>query len=249
MALGRKQSISNEDWLNAGFASKERIDEISEQVIADIKSKTGKLAYAWSGGKDSIVLGHLCERAGVKDCVLAVTDLEYPAFVQWVNNNKPEKLTIINTGQNLEWLKANQDMLFPDDSRITSKWFRIVQHRAQNKYYKEQGLDMILLGRRRADGNFVGRGTNVYESKGVVRYSPISEWTHEEVLGYLIHENLPIPPIYSWYNGYKCGTHPWPARPYTKGNGWQEVYDIDPAIVVGASGYIESAKMFLEDRK
>lgn len=249
MALGRKQNISNDDWLNASISPLSRINEISDKTIADIKSKTGKMAYGWSGGKDSIVLGHLCERAGVKDCVLAVTELEYPAFMEWVQANKPENLTIFNTGQDLDWLKANEKMLFPDDSSIASKWFSIVQHRAQEKYYKANNLDMILLGRRMADGNFVGRGTNIYEKNGVVRFSPISDWTHEDILGYIFYHKLSIPPIYDWYNGYKCGTHPWPARQHTHGNGWQEVYDIDKTIVEKASDYLESAKEFMRSRK
>lgn len=57
-----------------------------------------------------------------------------------------------------------------------------------------------------------------------------------------------LPPIYGWKNGYLCGTHPWPARQWTGSieNGWREVYDIDPGIVLAAAEKIDSARAFLK---
>ncbi len=108
---------------------------------------------------------------------------------------------------------------------------------------------MLLLGRRRADGNYVGRGDNIYTNgQGVTRYSPMSDWTHEKVLAYIHYYNLEMPPIYEWKNGYLCGTHPWPARQWTGSveNAWAEIYEIDSAIVTEAAEHIQSAKDFLE---
>ena len=87
MSLGRKQSIDNSAWLEAvatieNAVSREELDALTAATVADIKAHTeGKAAaYAWSAGKDSIVLGKLCEAAGVTDCMIGVCDLEYPAF-------------------------------------------------------------------------------------------------------------------------------------------------------------------------
>lgn len=70
--LGRKQNIKNEAWLEAvrtigDTVSRTEIDKLAKQTIADIKKavKGKKAAYAWSAGKDSIVLGKLCEAAGL----------------------------------------------------------------------------------------------------------------------------------------------------------------------------------------
>lgn len=123
-----------------------------------------------------------------------------------------------------------------------------MQHRAQRIYSKTHGLDLIILGRR-ADGNYVGRGSNIYtDGKGVTRFSPLADWTHEQILAFIHYNQLPVPPIYSWPNGYLCGTHPWPARQWTGSveNGWREVYGIDPSIVIGAAEKIDSARAFLE---
>lgn len=256
MPLAKKQSINNDKWLNAienieEFISKNELDKLVKETVKEIKTVTKgqRVAYAWSAGKDSIVLGHICEKAGITDCLIGVCDLEYPAFIKWIEDNKPHGCTIINTHQNLEWLSKHQDMLFPQDSKTAARWFAIVQHKAQRQYFKDNNLNILVLGRRLADGNFVGRGNNIYtDGKGVTRYSPLSKWKHEHILAYIHYYKLLLPPIYDWKNGYLCGTHPWPARQWTGSieNGWQEIYDIDKSIVISAAEKIESAKRFLE---
>lgn len=257
--LGRKQRIKNSDWIDTfgkieQLVSKKELDQLVEKTVKEIKKKTKgkKAAYAWSGGKDSLVLGEICQRAGITPCVLVISNLEYKAFTEWVERHKPPELSIINTGQNIKWLAAHLQMLFPQDSKFAARWFQIVQHRGQTKYYKEQELDMLLLGRRRADGNYVGKGDNIYTNgQGVTRYSPMSDWTHEQVLAYIHYHKLEMPPIYEWKNGYLCGTHPWPARQWTGSveNAWEEIYEIDSSIVTEAAEHIQSAKDFLESLK
>lgn len=249
--LGRKQSIKNDDWMKAmdqieELIAKDELDELVAATVKEIKEQTAgkKTAYAWSAGKDSLVLGELCKQAGITDCMLAVCDLEYPAFMKWIQEHKPEELEIINTGQNIEWLKKHPEMLFPQESKTAARWFSIVQHRAQAKYYKEHELDVMLLGRRRADGNYCGKGSNIYtDGKGITRYSPLATWKHEAILAYIHYYNIPIPPIYNWKNGFLCGTHPWPARQWTgsKENGWKEVHEIDSEIIREAEKHFPEA--------
>ncbi len=256
MSLGRKQRITNEAWLEATASieqtvSRKEIDELAAAAVKDIRAavKGKQAAYAWSAGKDSIVLSHLCEKAGVADCMAAVCDLEYPAFLDWLQQNKPAGCEVINTHQGLEWLAAHPQMLFPQDSTVAGQWFSIVQHRAQRQYCKAHGVELLLLGRRRADGNFVGRGSNFYTDRhGITRFSPLADWKHEHVLAYIHYHKLSLPPIYGWKNGYLCGTHPWPARQWTGSieNGWREVYEIDPSIVTAAAEKLDSAHTFLQ---
>lgn len=257
MSLGRKQRINNEAWLQAvatieSAVPRGELEELTAATIEDIRATVEgeRAAYAWSAGKDSIVLGHICEAAGVTDSMIGVCDLEYPSFLHWVEDNKPGNCEIINTHQDLDWLAKHPEMLFPQDSAAAGRWFSIVQHRAQRLYFKAHKLDVIILGRRRADGNFVGRGSNIYvDGKGVTRFSPLAGWSHEHVLAYIHYHDLQLPPIYGWKNGYLCGTHPWPARQRTGSieNGWREVYDIDPSIVTAAAEKVESARRFLEE--
>lgn len=149
--LGRKQKISNDAWLEAmkqieDLVPKSELDARVGQTVKDIMATTNgkKAAVAWSGGKDSLVLADVCRQAGIEDSVLVVSNLEYSAFTEWVDRNKPPKLEIINTGQDIEWLVKHPQMLFPQDSNTAAQWFHIVQHRGQAKYYKAHELDISM---------------------------------------------------------------------------------------------------------
>lgn len=257
--LGRKQRVKNSDWINTlgkieQLVTKKELDQLVEKTVKEIKKKIKgkKAAYAWSGGKDSLVLEKVSRMAGIQSCVFVICNLEYPAFTEWVEGHKPPELEIINTGQDMKWLVSHPQMLFPQDSKTAAQWFHIVQHRGQAKYYKEHELDLMLLGRRRADGNYVGKGDNIYtNSQGITRYSPLSDWSHEEILAFIYYYKIELPPIYHWKNGYLCGTHPWPARQWTGNmeNAWAEIYEIDSSIVIKVAKHIQSAKDFLESLK
>lgn len=251
--LGRKQSISNDEWVKTyanieNIISQAEVDAIAEKTLLEIANRVkGKnVGYGWSGGKDSVVLSDLCEKAGVTQCIIGLCDLEYPAFLRWIAKHAPQNLEYYKVGYDLEWLSKHQGLLFPP---LSYHYSRIIQIPAQNKLYKSHGLDMILLGRRKADGNYVGAGVNYYtDGKGRTKYNPLSDWTHEQVLGYIHYHNLPMAPFYEWKNGFKIGTHPWYTRSYIDNvmDGWQEIYDIDKTIVIEAAKYIDSAARFLQ---
>lgn len=252
----RKQSLSHEDFAAireraVAEITRAEIDAKIDRAVEDIRSFcAGKnAAYAWSGGKDSIALGLVAELAGVKECVFGMCDLEYPAFLAWVTAHMPYRLEVVNTGLDLDWLAAHPDMLFPQHADIAAQWFSKVQHTAQRRFYRDRGLEVIILGRRRTDGNFVGRGgQNHYEADGIVRFSPIADWSHADIFAAIDHYRLPMPPIYDWPRGYRCGTHPWAARQWCKSteDGWREINIIDPSVVRFAASRIPSAAEFLE---
>ena len=259
--LGRKQRVTNEDWQRAyatctKHVSKAHVDALLDRTVEQIRRVIAgkRVAYGWSGGKDSSALGFVMAQAGVGGCMLAIAeDLEYPAFLKWAAANGPKHLSIIDVGLDLKWLAKRPHMLFPQDSKTAGQWFRLIQHKAQTKYFKAQELDMIALGRRRADGNYTGKdGSGIYRNRvGVVRYCPLQHWTHEEVLALIRYYGLPLAPIYDWPNGWVVGTGAWPARQWTKGvmDGWSQVYAIDPQVVHRAAGYLASAEKFLRKKE
>jgi 3'-phosphoadenosine 5'-phosphosulfate sulfotransferase (PAPS reductase)/FAD synthetase len=249
--LGKTQCTKNEDWLTAVkniecLVSKTEIDNLTERTVWDIKKTVGtqKSAFSWSGGKDSMVLEQLCYLAGIGKGLLVITNLEYPAFYRWIGKHKPSNIKLLCTGQDLLWLAKHQHLLFPRESWIAARWFQIVQHRGQNQFFYSEKLDIMLLGRRKIDGNYVGEGNRYKTKSGVVRYSPMADWTHEHILAFIHYHQLPWAPFYAWKNGFVCSTHPWAARQYTD-NGWEDVYTIDKSIVREAAFYIKSAKQFL----
>ena len=156
MPLGRKHTLTNKQWLDTVANIKTIISAIElkkyeDAAIADIvaKAKNKKVAYAYSGGKDSIVLASLCQKAGIADCLMGISNLEFAPFMDWVDRHKPAGLEIINTGQDMAWLAKNQDIIFPDATGL-AKWCREIHLKAQTQYFKKHNLDMLILGRRRA---------------------------------------------------------------------------------------------------
>lgn len=210
------------------------------------------VAYGWSGGKDSLVLEKVMELAGMRECVLVITNLEYPAFLQWATDFMPPEAEVVNTGQDLPWLAKNPDWLFPKTATMAARWFKNVQHKGQTDYFHRHDLDVLIVGRRRSDGNYLGpKGKTSYTNKlGVTRYSPLGFWTHEDILKAIDYFDIELPPNYYWHRGFQVGTGPWAARQWTgtTRNGWKEVFDIDRDIVETAAEYIKSAKEFLEKK-
>lgn len=255
--IGRKQSTNNQVWIDTAarieeLVSRDELEAATDSALSEIRTMTAgkKSAFAWSGGKDSLVIEKMCRDIGIEDSVFVHTNLEYPAFLSWCLENKPEGCEVINTGQDLDWLCRHPAMLFPDKSTVISRWFGIVQRTGIQRYFKAHDLDIIVVGHRKADGNFVGRGANILKNgAGVVRYSPMADWPHELVLAYIHYHAIELPPIYSWKDGYRCGTHPWPSRMGMKSvaDGWADVYAIDPSIVEQAAEKTDSAALFLEE--
>lgn len=263
--IGKKQQSTHEEFVAAWDRIEEIVpradyDRLLGKAVDRIKAlqagRSMRLAYAWSGGKDSIALKAVCDAAGIEDCCYGMTQgLEYPAFLRWVTDNMPGRLAVYSNDWDLDWLADHQEMLFPANASIAGKWFAGIQHRAQRLYFTEHRIDVLLLGRRWADGNFTGRrGANgrkmFYIKDGIARFSPIADWTHEEVLASMHYEGFRdnLPPIYSWPRGYRCGTHAWAARQWCRDHdhGWSEIMEIDSSIVYEAAGRIVSARRFLD---
>lgn len=255
--IKKKQATTQQEWLDflnnvPAIISRRDVDHRVDRTVEEVKRycKGKRVAHGWSGGKDSLALTFVMEQAGIYECVLARSNLEYPAFIEWVEKNRPEALTVFNSGLDLNWLSRNEHMLFPQDSKIAAKWFKIIQHRGQDWYFKEKGLDFLALGRRKGDGNYTGpKGEIQYTNKkGVTRYCPIAHWTHEEVLGLIYYYDIDLPPCYYWPRGFRVGTGAWPARQWTESwdHGFQEVFEIDPDLVREAGESFRPARDFLK---
>lgn len=253
--IGRKQTSANDVWLYAmehieELVSRQDVDAYTDWVIERIqKAANGKnAAFAWSGGKDSIVLADLCRQAGVTRGFFAYCDLDYPAFAGWCLANKPAGVKPMHTGYNLDWLAEHQELIFAE-GQIGQRWHQISQRGPFTRMFFENNLDVLLMGHRVIDGNNVGRDFYIRKQSGETRYSPIADWPHELLLGYIHYHNLDLPPCYGWKDGFVQGTHAWPEREHcsTLEQGYREVYEIDPSIIVDAARKIPSAAAFLKE--
>ena len=255
--LGRKQVSRNADWLAAmqhieELISQDEVDAFENAAVERIINATaGKsAAYAWSAGKDSIVLGKLCEKAGVKDCFFGHCELEFPEYLFWALENAPAGCEVINTGLNLEWLEKHPELLFVNDAKRLNIWYGLLQRRAFSIYFEEHGSDMLLVGHRAMDGNNCGKDYTIRKKSGETRYAPIADWPHEAVLGYIHYHGLALPPTYQWENGWVYGSTPWPiwGEPATAEDGFKLIFSLSPEVVRAAAEVIPAARTFLEGR-
>ena len=254
--LGRKQTSKNEDWLYAiehieELISPEEVQAFADAAVEEIRQQTSgkKAAYAYSACKDSIVLADLCGKAGVTTGYFAYCELDYPEFIRWVMANKPEGVEMMHTGIGYGWLKKHQDLIFAE-GQLGQRWHLISQRGPFTRMFFDNHLDLLLVGHRRIDGNFCGGNGYIRKRSGETRYAPLRDWPHEALLGYIHYNNLPLPPIYGWKDGWVQGTHAWPEREFCSNDvmrGYREVYDIDPGIVLKAAKYLPSAAHFLEE--
>lgn len=156
---------------------REELEKAVATAVESIKTMTqGKnVAYAWSGGKDSIVLSSICRLAGVKECMFAHTDLEYPAFLEWCLNNKPEHCEVIHIPYDLDWLAEHENMM--------------TGVRASESIQRLQYMSSLNLGRQGITGS-----NTIY---------PIYDWRDNDIWKYIRDNNLDIPDAYMWL--YQCG--------------------------------------------
>lgn len=255
--IPKKQRSSQADWTGALVAAYEQPEhERAETLVTEAAARLrrsvapyGPVAFGWSGGKDSQALRIVAAAAGVTDCCLVITDLEYPAFLAWATDHMPWGLSVVNVGLDLAWLAAHPEMIFPRDARQAGRWFSRVQSAGLRRYCQRERVGVLLLGRRRADGNFVGpAGADRYRDRaGFVRYSPLANWSHEDVLCVLGANRAPLPPCYGWPRGFRVGTGPWPARQWaeSENHGWAEVDEIDPGVVRHAATMLPAAERYL----
>lgn len=251
--IGRKQQTSETDWhvAIAGIESTVYRSAVEARMAATVRSVretcAGKrVAYGWSGGKDSVLLGEVMRRAGFAQCCMVICNLEFPEFLRWATDHMPGSLEIVNTGQDLRWLAAHEEWLFPTTAAAAAKWFAAVQHRGQTTYFHKHRLDVLVTGRRRADGNNIRTAVDT-NGQGVTRFHPLADWSHEELLAAMHYFGLPFAPCYAWPHGFRQGTGPWPARQWCGGvrGGWREVFAIDADVVHEAATLIPSAREFL----
>ena len=253
--IGSKHRTTNGQWLDAithieSLVTPEEVETFAEIATECIRSASlsRHAAFAWSGGKDSIVLADLCEKAGVHEGYFAYCDLDYPAFIRWCEANKPEGVKMMHTGYGLDLLVEHPELIFAR-GMIGQRWHQISQRRPFTRMFFDNDLDVLLVGHRTIDGNVCGDEFTIRKNTGETRFSPIADWPHEILLGYIHYHRLALPPIYGWKDGFIQGTHAWPERDYCDSleQGYREVYEIDPSIIIDAARKIPSAAAFLKE--
>lgn len=219
----------------------ECIAKVEEAVEYTRKMAVGKrCGYGWSGGKDSIALQVVMERAGIHHSVMCTCPEESPIFLQWILDNKPKECYIYSDETiTKEFLLAHTDRFFQQNS--PAWWYKYVPWNGLRDLQKRYNLDVLFLGRRTNDNNY---GEKAYRSKLVdcLQVSPIVDWRHEDVLAcvhYFKNDNLP--PLYS----QPCLGMPEPVFWFETKGGWPEVKELYPELLPSIARYFPEARELL----
>ena len=239
-----------EVWNNYDkYCSVEHIKRLEAQTLLEMLDVTRgkKCAYAYSGGKDSVVLSLLCNKIGIYDGVCAISSLFFDVSIAHITSTLPSGLTLVDTGQDMNWLFENQDRyLFSDDM---FQWYKIGHLQAQKEFHANNGIELMLKGKRRQDGNNIGKELIRTNSRTGCEYNPIRDWTHEEVIAYMRYNGKTLSDFYWTKYGFHFGDVEWPSMNLQKGMSvydmWEYIYSIQPSAVIGAAEGIKSAKKFL----
>lgn len=245
--LGRKQSSSQEHWLEVWGAIRSQPDpsrarHLVETAAAAVERRLARVprqrvGWLWSGGKDSLGLQPVMEAVGLTRAAGALTPLDWPEFIRWFHAHRPGYVEHHEVSRvNLRWLSEHPDYLFP--TRQASRWFPLIQRRAEREFSRRHGLEIVIGGWRASDGNHLGRdGSLEYASRDHIRFGPIAQWSHEDLLEVLAVYSPDLPPIYGYPRGFPCGTGAWAARPRlgSTEESWDEVYHVSPETVESAA--------------
>jgi 3'-phosphoadenosine 5'-phosphosulfate sulfotransferase (PAPS reductase)/FAD synthetase len=236
------------DYVTADEAE-QAVDEAAREVRSVVGSRLADVVYGWSGGKDSIALQAVMERAGVHRSVCGIIPhLEFRQYLDWIEGHQPNGLTMIgNPKPTLRWLADNQRYVFPANARDGYFWTLASARHAQRRYQAEHGPALQIYGRRTQDGNICGGKDGIHQSRSLTAYNPLRSWPHEMILAVVHYSGKQLPPVYGWPHGWSAGTGSWPGRRVgTVTESWAETYAIEPDRVREAAEHIPSARAWLE---
>jgi hypothetical protein len=242
-----------EVWNNyQDVRSREYIEDLIASTASEIRAVCDgkKAAYAWSGGKDSIALQICCEDAGVKRGFCAYNDLYFTESIDFFQTHRPDGVELYNSGEDEKWLAEHPKFLFPVHPHI---WNVQTHLKYQPIYVKKNGIDVLMMGKRTQDGNWVSKDLTPTNGKGVTIYCPIRDWVHEDVICAIRYRGKELSPFYFTSVGFHYGDTKFPVmKPFGKetvDDAWDRIYKIEPRKVLRSAKYgIESAKDYCEKR-
>lgn len=210
-----RKTMSNDDfmylWSHATqMISRDRMKARLDEAIGRIlKHCSGKIAYGWSGGKDSVALQIVMELAGIGEpfYVQVKREMMKASIYDWMLAHQPQGCTLVEA-EIIDWpiFHRYPIMLFPSSQKGFEMWNKLYQWDYQRRFLKSNQYDWVCYGRRTLDINSCGK-------EGVAKgntLNPLYDWTHEETFALIQYHDRQIEPHYFYPNGFKeYYRYPW----------------------------------------
>ncbi|ADI73082.1 phosphoadenosine phosphosulfate reductase [Methanohalobium evestigatum Z-7303] len=169
------------------------------------QSENRKLAVSFSGGKDSLVVLDLCTRVGIEKVVFSDTTIEFKEnlnFIKTVEKVYGIKIDVVSS--NNDFFDVVDRVGFP--SRRLRWCCDVFKFGPLAKYAIDKNLDGYVTGLRRAEAKTRADYFDVDNNQMVPisQINPILNWEEDDVWEYINEHNLPINPLYEYFDRIGC---------------------------------------------
>jgi 3'-phosphoadenosine 5'-phosphosulfate sulfotransferase (PAPS reductase)/FAD synthetase len=182
----------------------------ADKVVQTALCTVRKPLLAFSGGKESVVLAHICARHGidvaVRDNALTFHRVEKQVMSSVVGCLNMRLTNVDRFGRDWVFRPGNRKFLFPETG-MQGRFFQIAQQATVKRYAARGRYDAVFLGRRRQENCVPAQMYRT--SDGVLQVMPLAFWTVEEVWSYIHKYRLAVPDIYDTKVGLEDGCTPW----------------------------------------
>lgn len=167
------------------------------QIAAHIAERHGEpLTVCFSGGKDSQVMLHLFERAGVPyRAIYSVTTIDHPANVNFIRKHYPQ-VEFVHPPLNFWQIVLKKKLLPIRGKRFCCSYL---------KEYYGSGINAIGVRReeskKRAEYTVI---THHLRQRRKALFYPIIDWLEWEVWQYIEDNGLPVNPCYDFGRRVGC---------------------------------------------
>lgn len=192
----------------------DKIQVTKTRIIEWYVKNEGKVYISFSGGKDSTVLLHISQQEFPNITKVYIdTGLEYPEVKQFALSQpnvikiKPDgkvaQKFVPNNPHDLKYGMGYSMVKWADlkesDIPISHKCCDIMKKNPAKKFEKEMGLKpitaMMACESNLRKNSWLKNGCNAFDSKRPLS-NPMSFWTEQDVLEYIIKYNVPYASVY-----------------------------------------------------
>ncbi|MEM3771969.1 MAG: phosphoadenosine phosphosulfate reductase family protein [Candidatus Micrarchaeia archaeon] len=183
--------------LNSTLYREYRIGQ-AKSIIRLAREKFGKLAVAFSGGKDSLVVLHLVLQEDPEPLVVFNnTTIEFPETVVYVKRLEKElglKINIVHPEK--PFFELVKEYGWASHGR---RWCcGMVKDRPAENFIKKSGLNVEVTGITRYESRYrrCVKPLSIFTNSSLVRINPVYDWNDREIWDYIRSNGLPYNPLY-----------------------------------------------------